>query len=150
MTTPQSEVMTAMPTRDALDQANLQAMRTMGDQVAMVSRLVTGMASDLKETRDAVLKLEAQELKATMLSIRTEALATVQRLREEHDADIAKLREDHDTDIEKVGGKAEANARAISRIQGIFLPISIAVTALLAFFGELAANAMNAGPPHHP
>lgn len=144
-----AQIMMPVTQHDALTQAHIQAMRAMSDQMAMLSNLVTGMSADLKETRDATLRLEAQELKSTMLSIRAEALATTQRLREEHDADIAKLRADHDADIEKVDGKTEANTRTLSRIQGIFLPVGIVITAILAFLAQLVASSLT-GPPHHP
>lgn len=122
------EIMMAAPTREALDAAHLQAMRSMSDQIAMLGRTVEGLARDVKETRDAALRLEAQDLKATIAANRTESQNA----------------------IEKVDAKTDANTRAISRIHGLFLPLGIGATALLAFFGEWAANVLSAGPPHSP
>lgn len=123
------EVITAAPTREALDMAHLQAMRAMSDQLTMTNRIVGDMAKDLKETRDAVLRLEAQELKATITANRAEALAA-----------IDKLRSDHDADIDRISQKAESNSHSIARLQGIFLPLAAVGSGLLAFLGEWIAN----------
>lgn len=112
------EIMMATPTREALDASHLQAMRSMSDQQAMTNRLVGDMARDLKETRDAVLRLEAQELKSTISANRTEALVL----------------------IDKLDTKVDGNTRAISRIQGYFIPIGTVGAGVLAFLGEWLAN----------
>lgn len=137
-----AEVMMPVPEHDALTMAHIEAIRALSGQVSMLNGTVAGMAADMKATRESVLKLEAQELKTYITNVRTEAIGAVD-----------KLREDHDADIEKVDLKADNNARALSRIQGIFLPLAALGAGILAFLGEYLANvASGIGglPPHHP
>lgn len=123
------EIITAMPTHDALAQAHILALQTMSDRIGVLTRTVEGLATDAKDTRESVIRLEAQDLKATMFEQRREALGAIDKLEGEHDQRIG-----------KVETQGQANAHAISRIQGVFLPLGVIGAGVLAFLGELFAN----------
>ncbi|HEY2710070.1 MAG TPA: hypothetical protein VGI95_18645 [Caulobacteraceae bacterium] len=132
---PTAELLTAAPV-DALTPAHIQAMRAMSDHMALLSANVAALSADVKTARDGVLRLEAQDLKASIAATRAEALAAVKE-----------LRADHAEKIEQVAGLTQANRQAISRTQGMFVPLAALGGGVLAFVGELAANLFGG---HHP
>lgn len=121
-----NEVMMSVTSHDAVVQAQTQAMRAMSDQMGLLARNVERLAGDVQATRDGVIELKAQDLKASILAVRTEAMA----------------------EIEKIEGMAQTNAKAISRINGIFLPFGVLGAGLLTYIGQLLANLTSGG--HHP
>lgn len=115
---PDTEIMMSMPSHDAVVQAQTQTMRAMSDQMGMLVKVVDRLASDVQITREAVIRLEAQDLRASIAAVRTETF----------------------TEIEKVETMAQTNARAISRLQGIFLPLGVLGAGALTYLGQLLAN----------
>ena len=139
-----------MPSHDALIQSQIQAMRSMSDQMAQMGRTVERLANDVQTTRDGVIELKAQDLKATILSVRAEAMGAVEKLRGDHDADISALRKDHEASIKEVAGKADANSRSITWLRGFLLPVSVVASAALTGFVTWLVTFFGAAPPHHP
>lgn len=142
-----TEIITSLPSHDALIQSQIQALRSMSDQMAQMGRVVERLANDVQTTRDGVVRLEAQDLKATILALRTEALGAVDKLRVDHDADIDALRREVNADVKEVAGKAEVNSRSISFMRGVLLPLSVFGSAALTGLVTWLATVFGTG--HH-
>lgn len=123
------------PTPDALRMAEIQAMRSLADSLAQLTRTVEGLSADMRQVRDDITMLKAQELKAAIIEARNEFISQVRELRADHEKDVAEVR-----------GQAQANAVAIARLRGVFLPLATVASALaaglLSFLSQLAAETL--------
>lgn len=127
------ELIMAVSASDALSQAQILAMRSISDNVAILSRQIERIGDDAKITRESVVKLEAQDLKATILDVRREAMASIVDLRKEHDGRMG-----------IVESRMTLGEVALARLRGTIVPLATLGSAilggLLAFLGNMIAN----------
>jgi chromosome segregation ATPase len=119
------EVLSAISTSDALRQAEILAMRQLSDNLGVLNRTVERLGADVRETRDKVIQMEAQELKATVISVKSDI-----------DKAVTALRDDHDRRIEKTETRLSDAEGKLNRLQGLLLPLSVIATSMLS--GALA------------
>lgn len=146
---PPGEVMTNVPTSDALRQAEILAMRALTEQIAQLGRGLEALSNDMREVRDKVIKIEAQELRTAILEIRSELRETIGELRIEHDKRITDVKDDLEKRVDGLEKDRTEHAAAIARIRGMIIPVTALASSLLAgalaFGSQLAANYLNGG-----
>jgi uncharacterized coiled-coil protein SlyX len=122
------EVFTAVQTSDALRQTEIQALRQLSDSIAVLNRTVDNLSTDVRSVRETVIKLEAQELKASINSIRIEFEKILREGRAGHD----KRATEHEKRMEALETRANAGEVAMARLRGVLLPLAVLGTSLMS------------------
>src|SRR5579871_5916531 len=84
-----------MPPDDGLRQAEIVAMQQLNHNLAALNRSVEALGADMREVRDKVLKIEAQELKAAIVELRADLIKEVGELKGDLMGRIELVRLDH-------------------------------------------------------
>lgn len=142
-----ADVLMTMPTSDALRQAEILAMRSLSDNMGILTRSVERLSADMREVRDKVIAFEAQELKEVIGGLRTDLLDAVKALRSDHEKRldalerelpeaIDGLRADHVKKIDTLKDQHVGLSERFAKFQGVFLPLGVLAASLLS--GALA------------
>lgn len=136
---PPDEVFTAIPASDALRQAEILAMRQLSDNVGQLNRSVGELSKDMRDVRDKVIAIEAQELKAAILQVKGDVMDAVRGVRDDHEKRIAEVCKDVErveaetvNERRRIEGRVNDNALAIARLRGTILPLASLGSAILA------------------
>lgn len=144
---PSDEIMTPVPTVEALRQAEVLAMRQISDNLGAQNRVIEKLVERVEDVRDKVIALEAQELKSLILAVKADLAKEIADGREHHDRDLKSLRDELErteaelaASINTVRESAHTNARAIAGLKGVFMPLMSAGAAILAAIAGTLAS----------
>jgi hypothetical protein len=144
--------LTTLPPVDAHRQAEILAMRQLSDNLAQLNKSVATLAGDMREVRDRVLRIEAQELKVAIGEVRADVVREIGGLRRDLAREIEAVRRDHDSRLSGLESRTGEHATSIARLKGMVIPLASIGSALgaglLAFVSQLVANLL-AGPFSH-